>query len=170
MKRHRLMTATILLGLLLLVGWSYLYLDGRREVARAAGEDLARCRALAGRIAELRTRPAVAGAEELGANDLAHRIEQAARTAQFSQENIERIDPEPPRRFGETNYRLIPTRVRLRHVNLEQAITFLHTLGSDASHPLQVEQVRLSAPPGEEAGERWMVESTLFYTVYSPRE
>ena len=39
------------------------------------------------------------------------------------------------------------------HVNLEQAITFLHTLGADASHPLQVEQVRLSAPPGEEAGE-----------------
>ena len=170
MKRHRLMVATIVGALLLLVGWSWFYLDGRRDAARAAGEDLAACRALAGRIAELRTRPAVAGTQEMGAADLARRIEQAASAAQFPQENIERIDPEPPRQVAETNYRQIPTRVRLRHVNLQQALTFLHTLGSDATNPLRVEQVRLSAPPGEETGDRWTIESTLCYTVYSPRE
>jgi hypothetical protein len=55
-------------------------------------------------------------------------------------------------------------------VNLEQAMTFLHTLGSEAGSPLRVEQVRFSSPPGEETGDSWTVESTLCYTVYSPRE
>jgi hypothetical protein len=170
MNRQQLMLATIVGALLLLVGWSYFYLDGRRDSARAAGEDLAACRTLAGRIAELRTRPAVAGTQELGDAEMARRIEQAAGVAHLSQENIERIDPEPVRRIGETNYRQVPTRVRLKRVNLEQAVTFLHALGSEAGSPLRVEQVRFSSPPGEETGDRWTMESTLCYTVYSPRE
>ena len=170
MKRQQLMLVTIVGALLLVVGWSYFYLDHRREAAHAAGEDLAACRSLAGRIAELRTRPAVAGTQELGEADLARRIERAAGVAHFSQENIERIDPEPARRVAETNYSQVPTRVRLRRVNLEQAMTFLHTLGSEAGSPLRVEQVRFSSPPGEETGDRWTMESTLCYTVYSPRE
>jgi hypothetical protein len=164
------MAATVGLALLLLVGWSYLYFDQRRDAARAAADDLATCRTLAGRIGDLRQRPAVAGTQELGASDMARRIEHAAQIARFPQENIERIDPEPPRRIGETHYRQIPTRVRLRHVNMEQAITFLHTVGSDVSNPLYLEQVRFSAPPGEEIGDRWTIESTLAYTVYSPKE
>jgi hypothetical protein len=170
MKRPHLMLATVMGGMLLVVGWSYFYLDNRRAAAHAAGEDLAACRTLAGRIADLRTRPALAGTQELGAEDLARRVERAAGVAHFAQENIERIDPEPARRVGETNYTQVPTRVRLRRVNLEQAMTFLHTLGSEAGSPLRVEQVRFSSPPGEETGDRWTMESTLCYTVYSPRE
>src|SRR6185437_461314 len=103
------MASTIAIALLAAVGWSYIQLADNRASATVAAQDLADCRALASRIEMLRKRPAVAGTQELGAADLSRRIEQAAGTAEMADGSIERIEPEPARRVGETNYREVPT-------------------------------------------------------------
>jgi hypothetical protein len=179
--KTRFMAGVIAGALLAAVGWSFMQLADSRSAASAAGQDLADCRDLAARIELLRGRPAVAGAEELGAADLSRRIEQAARAADFFEKSIERIAPEPARRIGQTNYREVPTRVRIQRVTLQQIFTFLHALSADPnagastqangarSSGLRVRDIRLAAPRGEESGDRWTVESTLTYTVYSPR-
>src|SRR5258706_8661808 len=102
------MTGTIALALLAAVVWSYLRLADARASALAAGQDAADCRVLAARIEQLRRQPTVAGAPELGASDLSRQIEQAARTAHFPDDSIERIEPESPPPVGETNYRQVP--------------------------------------------------------------
>jgi hypothetical protein len=175
--KTRLMACTIAVALLSAVGWSYMQLAETRASEAAAAQDLADCRALTARIELLRRRPSVAGAQQLGAADLSRRIESAARAADFADGSVERIEPEPARRVGETNYREVPTQVRLRRVTLRQVFTFLHALSADPSQPandaqqciLRVRDIRLSAPRGEEIGDRWTVESTLTYTVYAPK-
>ncbi len=171
------MTATVGAALLVAIGWCYAQMTDSRSSARVAVEELADCRELAGRIAILRQRPAVAGSREIGAANLARRIEDAATGAGFSNGSVERIDPQPPRRVGETDYREVPTDVRLRHVTLEQLFSFLHALGTqgssldDASQlsALHVRNIRISAPRGPDAGDLWTVETTLTYTLYSPK-
>jgi hypothetical protein len=136
-----------------------------RAAESAARHDLADCRQLAGQIESLRQQPAVAGTTELGAADLSRRIEQAAHSADFADGSIVRIAPEPARRIGETNYLEVPTQLELRRVTLQQIFTFLHSLSGD----LAVHDIRLTAPRGEETGDRWTTEATLTYTVYSPK-
>ncbi len=165
------MAGTIAVALLAAVVWSCLRLADARAAALAAGQDAGDCRALAARIDLLRRQPAVAGAQELGASDLSRQIEQAARTAHFPEDSIERIEPESPRRVGETNYREVPTQVRLRRVSLQQVFTFLRCLSADSpqSSGLHLRSIRLSAPRGEETSDRWSAESTLTYMIYSQR-
>jgi hypothetical protein len=179
--KPRLMGSTVAIALLLAVAWCYTRLAGARAYAFAAGQDVADCRALAARIESLRRLPTVAGAAELGASDISRQIEQAARAAEFPEDSVERIEPEPARRVGETNYREVATQVRLRRVTLRQVFTFLHALCADASASspsasaarasfgLRLRSIRLSAPRGEEIADRWTVESTLTYMVYSPK-
>src|SRR5258706_16381127 len=130
--KSRVMAGTIALALLLALAWCYARLASARGAATEAGQDLADSRALAARIESLRRLPTVAGAAELGASDLSRQIEQAARAADFPEDSIERIEPEPARRVGETNYREVATQVRLRRVSLRQVFTFLHALCADA--------------------------------------
>jgi hypothetical protein len=161
----RLMAGTIAVALLAGLGWSYARLSDSRASESAARQDLVDCRQLVDRIELLRQQPAVAGATELKAADLSRRIEQAARAAHFADGSILRIEPEPARRVGETNYLEVPTQLQLRRVTLQQVFTFLHALGGE----LAVHDIRLTAPRGEETGDRWTVEATLTYTVYSPK-
>ena len=99
---------------------------------------------------------------------MSRRIEQAARAADFAEGSILRIEPEPARRIEETNYREVPTLLQLRHVTLQQMFTFLHALSSESSG-LGVRDIVLSAPRGEETGDRWTIEATLTYIVFSPK-
>jgi hypothetical protein len=173
--KTRFMAGTIALALLAGVAWSYARLAQSRASAWAAGQNLADCRQLAARIQVLRQKPAVAGAKEWRPADLSRRIEEAARTAQFADGSIGRIEPEPPRRVGESNYREVPTQVRFGKVTLQQILTFLHALGSEApqaadrASALQLHSIRLWAPRGEETADRWTVESTLTYMIYPQR-
>lgn len=161
-----LMAAVIAIALLVAVAWCYLRLSDARSAAASAAQDLADCRTLATRIQSLRRLPSVAGASERGAADLSRQIERAAQSAEFREGSIERIEPQSPRRVGETNYRAVSTQVRMRDVNLRQVFTFLHSLCSNSLH---LSSIRLSAPRGDENSDRWTVETTLSYLVYSPR-
>src|SRR5690349_11613987 len=112
--KSRWMADTVAVAILGAVLWCYMRLSDARASASAAAQDLADCQTLATRITALRRLPAVAGTAELGASDLSRQIEQAAKRAEFPEDSIERIEPEPPRRVGETNYREVATQVRLR--------------------------------------------------------
>jgi hypothetical protein len=184
-RRDRLVLAVLVAGGLLALLWSGSRLsDSRRSAAGAAG-DLGACRDLAMRVEALRRRPAVAEGHGLGESDLHRRIAAAAGVAELPAESLGRIESEPSRRVGETPYREDATRVYLHRVTLRQLFTFLHALaagragdpagtaGAAAAAPagsgLRVKSIRLSAPRGEEAGDRWAVETTLAYLVYDPR-
>jgi hypothetical protein len=169
--KTRFMAGTIAVALLAAVGWSYSRLSESRDAAGTAARDLADCRGRVDRIENLRRRPAVAGVRELAATDLSRRIAQAARAAELDEGSIERIDPEPPRRVGETDYREVGTQVRLRGAAMRQVFAFFHALCSDPapSGALKLRAIRLSAPHGDETSDRWTVESTVTYTVYAPR-
>jgi hypothetical protein len=180
-RRDRLVLAVLVAGGLLALLWSGSRLsDSRRSAAEAAG-DLGACRDLAMRVESLRRRPAVAEGHGLGESDLHRRIAAAAGVAELPAESLGRIESEPSRRVGETPYREDATRVYLHRVTLRQLFTFLHALASGRNGPdetsaapsagsgLRVKSIRLSAPRGEEAGDRWAVETTLAYLVYDPR-
>jgi hypothetical protein len=168
---RRLFLITAILALPLAVGWCALHLGASREAAAQAVADLASAQDIAGRIALLRQRPVVADAREAQGEDISRRIEEAAREAGVEETSLERIEPEPARRLGDTPYREKPTRLRLRHVTLQQLFQMLHALASEApgSSVLRLSSFRLSAPHGEEAGDEWMVESTLSCLVYDPK-
>jgi len=169
--RRQLAATLIISALLLALGWSWVTLCQSRQAATDAASDLSASRDAASRIEQLRRRPAVAGSREVQATELSRRIEESARAAGMPDGGLDQIEPEPPRRVGDTPYRQTPTRVRLRHVMLQQLFAFLRALAvEDASGPgLQLEAIRLSAPRGEEAGEQWTAEATLTYLVYDPK-
>jgi hypothetical protein len=161
----------ILCALVVAIVWSWLTLAASRQAAMDAAADVSLCRDAASRIEQLRGRPAVAGSREVQATELSRRIEGSARAAGMPDGGLDQIEPEPPRRVGDTPYRQTPTRVRLRHVTLQQLFAFLHALAAeDSSGPgLRLEAIRLSAPRGEEAGEQWTAEATLTYLVYDAK-
>ena len=167
-RQSRLVAATVAAGLLLALLWGYRRLSDSRDAAVAAASELAVARGRAARIDSLRRRPAVADLREARATDVTRRVEQAARAAEFPEDSLERIEPEPPRRVGDTAYKEVPTQLRLRRVTLRQVFAFLHKLAADGEDgpPLRVRSVRLSAPRGEEATELWAVDATLVYLVY----
>ena len=170
-RQNRLVLAATAAALVLAMLWGYRRLSDSRDAAIAAAAELAECQALSGRIESLRHRPAVADVREARATDVSRRVEQAARDAEFAEGSLERIEPEPPRRVGDTAYKEVPTQLRLRRVTLRQVFAFLHAVGNDGpgGPPLRLKSVRLSAPRGEEATDLWAVEATLVYLVYDPK-
>jgi hypothetical protein len=171
--RLRLYTAGVLVGLLGTALWSYGRLADARDAAAAAADNLATCRDLAGQIESLRRRPSLAGSRELKEEELTSRIDRAAAAAKFDEGSLDRIEPGPPRRLGETPYRETPTVVYLRRVTLRQLFTFLHALAGDGASTggLHVRRVDLSAPRDapDADGDRWNVETTLAQLVYAPK-
>lgn len=162
-----------LLGLLALMllgiaGWSYRHLDQQRRVAREASADLAEVQRFAQQIRAMRQRPAVAGSREMELNELTQRIERAAEEAQIAASSLVRIWPQPARRAGDSPYKEKPTQILLRHVTLEQLVGFLHHLSEGEGSNLTVQRLRIVAPRHNEHGDRWTVETTVTYLIYSP--
>ena len=180
-RRDRLLLAVLAAGALLALLWSGSHLSDSRRAAAEAAEDLGACRELAAKVEVLRRRPAMAEGQGLRETDLHRRIAAAAGAADLPADALGRIESEPSRRMGEAPYREDATRVYLYHVTLRQLFTFLHALANGpagageaaAAAPsgsgLRVKSIRLSAPRGEETGDRWTVETTLTYLVYDPR-
>jgi len=165
-NKNQLMAGTIGIALLAVVGWSASELADSRAEESAARQELVDCQERITRIESLRQRPAIAGAATIGIAALSQRIEQAALLANFAQGSILRIEPQTARRVGDTNYLEVPTQLQLRQLTLEQVSTFLHAVCSQSG--LNLRDIRLSAPRGQETGDRWTVEATLIDTLYSP--
>jgi hypothetical protein len=103
-------------------------------------------------------------------DDLGSSIEQAASQAQLQRDRILRIDPQPGKRLGKTDYLEQGTELELANVTLRQLIEFLFDLAA-GDEQLRVNSLRLRAPHDLDAGrsdELWLVDVLLTQRVYAP--
>jgi len=170
--RQRRLIVLLFVSLAIAAGWSYLRLASSRRVAQAAAEDLDRCRQLGLQIERLSRAPTEAWLEgQTRQEKLILHIQQAAQTTEIAESSLVRIDPQPSRRIGETDYLDGPTLLQLRNVSLEQLARLLKEIIADQSG-LFIESIRLSAPrsvPSSEGDERWTAEVVLTQLVFSPK-
>lgn len=172
--RFRAMWSIVLAGIVVLAAWSYARLSGSHNAAFRAAEQTADCRQWASSIESFRDRPATVPSGEPQAMEVTGRIARAARDIGLHDGDIDRIDPRPPYHFGETAYELHPTELLLRGVTMRQLVSLLHAMdaqvpGAPDQLPLQVKNLRLSAPDTASDRERWTAHVTLFQLVYAPR-
>ena len=165
-NRRTVWLALAVLAAALAAVWCYGKLVASREQAAAAAAELAECRRYADAIGEGRKAPSLASAEQPQA-ELGRRIERAAKAAKLPAGGVERIGAEQQARLTPQTVRR-SRQVILRGVTLRQTMTFLHEL-SAADRGLRVQDLRLTAPRGDAAGDRWGVEATLAYEVNEPQ-
>lgn len=160
-------------GLLVaLVVWSFQEMRASHASVGVAQTNLEHCRDVAEKIASVRQRPTKAALEETTITLLGTLIDEAATKSQIQKSSIVRIEPQPSRRIGETDYKEQATYVELRGVSLQQLVGFIHTLLAGQSE-LDVSSIRITAPRYESDSptgrvETWLAEVTLTYLVYSP--
>lgn len=142
----------------------------QRQAAMQAADELIVCRKLIADIQAMQQKPSLTAANPLQTSELTRRIEQAGQAAGFltgPNGNLVRIWPEPARQVAQSPFQQRPTRIVLRQVSLKQVIQFMHRL-TENDPTLRWQNIRLSAPRGEETGDRWSVEATLVYDVFVP--
>ena len=169
LRRQILCGAVIFAALVLADLLCWMRMSAARAAAQSAADELASCRATVARINLLREKPAVIAPRDADSGDASSRIQSAAAGADMPDGAIERIDPEPPQPVSGTPYRRKPVRVRLARVTMQQVFTFLHSVGGDGADALHLSTIRLSAPRGEESGDRWNVEALLSSLSYDPK-
>ena len=169
-RERTLILATVVAALSACTLWGYARLVDAKAAAADASASLVECSRLAARIESQRGLSApMPAAREPEAQELIHRIEAGAKTAEFPDASIERIEPGPAEPAGGGRYEEVPTIVQLRGVTLRQVFTFLHVVGAGRSG-LQVKQIRLSAPRNDDVGDRWWVETILTQLVHASED
>lgn len=150
------------------------YATSKQELIDRSVE-LTQCTSLVTKIKTLRARPDQAALASHSARALARAIEQTAAQAQITSKQIASIEPQSARRSGNTPYMEHATIVHLEGITLAQFAQLAVNLRQlDASlGQLHLTTVRIDAPYRQdkpnEATERWNVEFTLTYFVYSPK-
>lgn len=161
-----------------LVAWlwlTYSHYSSNREQFQRSSAELTKSLSLAAPIKKLREKPDQASLESHSERALARAIEQSASEAGITQEHITRIEPQTPRRAGDTSYMEHATIIGLEGVTLPQLAHLATNLRQlDASlGQLHVTTIRVDTPyqqPVEgQAPESWNLEFTLTYFVYSPK-
>lgn len=161
------LSGTVLILLALVTSWSYYRMTSQRRAAQRSAQELSDCLELASEINAIEHQPRRAHSGILAHTDLTRQIERAAGSAGIGSDALTRIDASPPRRLAKLPYEERPTRITVEEVSLTQLVTALHRL-SNQSEGLWVKDIHLRAPRGEEVGDRWMVETTLSYLIYTP--
>lgn len=104
---------------------------------------------------------------------LAEAIEKSADSSGVPRERIARVEPQQPRRAGDSDYLEHGTTVQFDGVTLAQLAKTLQSLRSTAGlDQLRVSTLRITTPyrtAAEESPETWNVELILTYYVYSPK-
>jgi type II secretory pathway component PulM len=162
------------LALLLAACWmSYHHFEKGRTRFGRVQQDLEEAAALAQQIKLLRQKPDRAAASSRSEQSLAEAIEKSTAAAGLARDQIARIDPQPPRRAGDTDYLEHATTVQIDAVRLDQLAQAMQALRSMAGlDQLRVAAMRISTPyqaASSEGPETWNVELTLTYYVYSPK-
>ncbi len=184
MKRPNLKSNPILQGTVLAVlilgalMWSYTLLAHSQKLALLESTNAHRAANLATQIKDLQHQPALVQDQELQQPELARKIEAALKTAGVALSMLERVTPETAHRIGDTDYREMPTNVLLRQMSLRQLVSFLYHLttappeggGESPGASLAVKTIRLSAPREPQASDKWRVEVTLTYLIYTPSQ
>jgi hypothetical protein len=167
-KRRALLIGLLISMLAVAALWSWDAMASQRRLAEQAAADLGDCRRLAGDIAELRGKPAVARTEDVGVRALGDRIETSAAEAGLSGSWLEGVYPQSARREGDSPYMTKPTVLAVRAVTLGQLAAFLYHLTEDPA--LSVADLRLRSPHGETSRDQWDAEATVSYLIYSPSQ
>lgn len=177
MKSRRGIEILTTMALLAGLAVSYARMAASRQAFTAISEELEFASEAAQQIEHLRAKPDQATLETHSERALARAVERCASQAQIEQEQIARIEPQPPRRLGDTPYMEHATVVQLESVALNQLAALAATLRNlDASMgQLHLTTLRIDAPYQHETisdklkAETWNVEFTLTYFVYSPK-
>jgi hypothetical protein len=170
LRRADVLAAIVFIGLLALAGWSYCEFTASCSDAAATASDLVACRNLARQIKTLRQKPVLVGTKARSSTEVAHSIETAAKGAGLPLTYILQIDPQSPRRLGNSAYQEQPTHVELRNVTLKQLLVFLYALANDCVG-LNLSELRLGAPRDETTqgtDETWLAEVTLTHLIFAP--
>lgn len=156
-------------GLVVLLIVSTVHLLHQRNAAVAAAFNYEKCKQLAARIEDLQAVPAHSSLHRRSSQDLALKVEQAARIAEIGQNTIVRINPQASHRVGKSSYLQQPTSIEIRQVSTEQLAKFLQELSS-ADSGLQPTSLRLTAPRilSDQQRETWTVEVVLTHVFFSP--
>jgi hypothetical protein len=152
--------------------WSYGRMAGARARAADAASDTQACEVLQAQIEGLRQRPKLAEEKATEQPKIVGRIQQSADEALIGPgytASLVRIDPSArPIRLGESAYTEKRVTVSLDQLKLGQLVDFLYPLIADR-RGLRTKRIALTAPRTDELGDRWNVELTLGYLIYSPR-
>jgi hypothetical protein len=156
------------------IGWlSFDHYDHRRQSFERLSSELEQATSLSRQISLLRQKPDRAASQSRSDQSLAETIEKSTAAAGVVREQIARIEPQQPRRSGESDYLDHSTVVQLDGVSLAQlASTLVALRGSAGLEQLRVSTLRIAAPfQTAQSGdtEVWNVELTLTYYVYSPK-
>jgi hypothetical protein len=150
MSRIRWQSCAYYLSLMLLLaaGWlSYRHFENGRTRFASAQQDLDEAAALAQQIKLLRQKPDRAAASSRSEQSLAEAIEKSTAAAGLAREQIARIDPQPPRRAGDTDYLEHATMVQVDGVRLDQLAQAMQALRSTPGlDQLRVSAMRISTP------------------------
>jgi hypothetical protein len=163
---NRRMRILLLLLAVLLAGlavWAWQDLSASRQAAETAWADLAACRSAAAKIQAYRRRPTLATDTERLASETTRLIEQAAKKAEISADDLQRISPESSRRIGDTVYREKPTQVLLRKVT----VLVYDMVAGEAGFTAR--SLRLSAPREADGGNTWSADLVVTYLIYDPQ-
>jgi hypothetical protein len=158
------------LAALAAVAISYGYYSKHTSRLAIAASNVRSCQELAVEIKRVRQAPQRAQLATRSLEDLGSVIEKAAAEAQVGRDRVLRIDPQPARRLGKTDYMEQGTEVELLAVSLQQLVGFLYNVAR-ADDQLKVEILRLRTPHGANDSTReelWTVDLVLAQRVYAP--
>ena len=161
--------AVVLIYAALIIGatWYYGKNQSRVESGRTS---VAACERIASQITQLRQAPQKIRLSTRSADDLGSVVEKAAADAQLARDRIVRIDPQPAKRVGKTDYLEQSTEVELLPASLRQLVSLLCSLASSGSD-LNIYTLRLQAPhstPGPNVPEAWSADIVLTQRIYEP--
>lgn len=140
----------------------------QKHEAEQAAQDLGQCLELESSIQSARRQTTLASASEIDSQELARRIDVAARGAHLSPAALEGIIPQPRQRIGNLPYVEIPTTLVLRKVELRPLAGFLYDLTNAPG--LSVRQLRLHPPRGDAASTLWDADVTITCLIYAPND
>lgn len=164
-----LLAGLLVAGLVCINAWAYSRLKEQRAAVADAAEELRQCQRLAATLGRLRGPSVPAGSRPIPPNDMIRWIEQSAQDAKVPMDHLVKIWPEPVKRIGGSRLKQAPTQLQLRSVDLQQLITLLHRLTSQAQG-LQVTAIRLTADQDHPQGqELWTAEATVTYVFDEPQ-
>ena len=147
--------------------WSY---SQNKTKLKNSLTNVANCECLAAEIEKSRHAPQRARLTTKTADDLGALVEKAAADSQIARDRVLRIDPQPAKRIGKTDYLEQSTELELLAVDLRQLTDLLYKLASSDGE-LTIGTVRLRTPhePEQSTGkELWLADIILTQRIYAP--
>lgn len=152
------------------VGASYWYYSKSASRLDISADSLRHCEQIATSIRLVRESPHRARIQTWSQDDLGTVIEKAAADAQLARDRVLRIDPQPPKRIGKTDYQEQLTEVELLAVTLRQLVDFVFNVTS-SDDQLEISTLRMRMPHESQSlanPELWLADVILTQRVYAP--